>query len=37
MIRIDPFDLICGKRIQGSWGGESDPDKDILGSCAVVS
>lgn len=29
MIRIDPFDLICGKRIQGSWGGESDPDKDI--------
>lgn len=28
-ISIDPFDLIKGKRIVGTWGGESDPDKDI--------
>jgi len=28
-ISIDPYDLICGKRIEGSWGGESKPDKDI--------
>lgn len=28
-ISIDPFDLICGKQIKGSWGGDSDPDRDI--------
>ena len=28
-IKIDPFDLICGKQIRGSWGGESKPDRDI--------
>lgn len=28
-ISIDPFDLIKGKRIVGTWGGETDPDKDI--------
>ena len=28
-ISIDPFDLIKGKRIMGTWGGETDPDKDI--------
>ncbi len=28
-IRIDPFDLICGKQIKGSWGGDSKPDRDI--------
>jgi S-(hydroxymethyl)glutathione dehydrogenase/alcohol dehydrogenase len=28
-ISIDPFDLISGKRILGSWGGEADPDRDI--------
>ena len=28
-IKIDPFDLICGKRIQGTWGGECLPDNDI--------
>lgn len=28
-IKIDPFDLICGKQIKGSWGGESRPDRDI--------
>jgi S-(hydroxymethyl)glutathione dehydrogenase/alcohol dehydrogenase len=26
---VDPYDLIRGKRILGSWGGETDPDKDI--------
>lgn len=29
-ILIDPFELICGKRIFGTWGGECDPDKDTL-------
>lgn len=28
-IRLDPFDLIKGKKIEGSWGGESQPDRDI--------
>ena len=28
-ISIDPFELICGKQIQGSWGGECRPDRDI--------
>jgi len=28
-IQIDPFDLIKGKRIVGTWGGQSNPDKDI--------
>ncbi len=28
-IKIDPFDLICGKRIEGSWGGHCQPDKDL--------
>jgi len=26
---IDPFDLICGKTLKGSWGGSSKPDRDI--------
>ncbi|MGZ5929376.1 MAG: zinc-binding dehydrogenase [Rhizomicrobium sp.] len=29
MIKLDPYELICGKRILGSWGGESHPDRDI--------
>ena len=28
-IKIDPFDLISGKNIYGSWGGGCKPDKDI--------
>lgn len=28
-ISINPFDLIKGKRIVGTWGGETEPDKDI--------
>lgn len=28
-ISIDPFELICGKQIRGSWGGSSNPDRDI--------
>lgn len=28
-ISIDPFDLIKGKRIVGTWGGETCPDRDI--------
>jgi S-(hydroxymethyl)glutathione dehydrogenase/alcohol dehydrogenase len=29
MIKIDPFELISGKEIHGSWGGYSRPDVDI--------
>ena len=28
-ISIDPYELICGKQIRGSWGGSSRPDRDI--------
>jgi len=28
-ICLDPYDLICGKQIRGSWGGSSKPDIDI--------
>ena len=28
-ICIDPYELICGKQIQGSWGGGSNPDRDV--------
>ena len=28
-IRLDPHDLISGKQIRGTWGGESQPDEDI--------
>ena len=28
-IEIDPFQLICGKRIVGCWGGETNPGRDI--------
>ncbi len=28
-ISLNPFDLIRGKRILGTWGGESQPDRDI--------
>jgi len=28
-IHLDPFDLICGKNIKGTWGGEAKPDVDI--------
>ena len=28
-ISIDPLDLIKGKRVIGTWGGETQPDKDI--------
>jgi S-(hydroxymethyl)glutathione dehydrogenase/alcohol dehydrogenase len=28
-ISIDPYELICGKQIRGSWGGSCLPDDDI--------
>lgn len=28
-IALDPHHLISGRRIQGSWGGGSDPDRDV--------
>ncbi|KID57722.1 hypothetical protein JF50_11195 [Pseudoalteromonas luteoviolacea] len=29
-IQLDPHALICGKRIEGSWGGGSNPDTDLV-------
>ena len=29
-IRINPFNLIKGKHIVGTWGGETEPDRDII-------
>ncbi len=29
LISIDPYELICGKQIRGSWGGSSNPDRDV--------
>ena len=28
-IKLKPLDLISGKKIVGSWGGNTNPDKDI--------
>jgi len=28
-ISLRPHDLICGKRIRGSWGGKCDPGRDV--------
>jgi S-(hydroxymethyl)glutathione dehydrogenase/alcohol dehydrogenase len=28
-IRLDPFDLICGRQITGTWGGSCKPDEDL--------
>ena len=30
LLSIDPFELIKGKKIEGSWGGGISPDKDLL-------
>lgn len=29
LIKLDPFDLICGKQVKGSWGGACNPDNDL--------
>jgi S-(hydroxymethyl)glutathione dehydrogenase/alcohol dehydrogenase len=29
MIKLAPHELISGKQIAGSWGGATEPDKDI--------
>ncbi|MCR9214752.1 MAG: zinc-binding dehydrogenase [Proteobacteria bacterium] len=29
LISIDPFELVNGKQIKGSWGGKTDPDRDL--------
>ena len=29
-IKLDPHELIAGKKIEGSWGGQTKPDKDIV-------
>ena len=28
-VTLDPYEMICGKRIAGSWGGECHPDRDV--------
>ena len=28
-ITLDPFELICGKKIEGTWGGDSSPDQAV--------
>lgn len=28
-ISLDPFELVNGKQIRGSWGGQTQPDKDL--------
>ena len=28
-LKLDPYELICGKLIQGSWGGACKPDRDV--------
>jgi S-(hydroxymethyl)glutathione dehydrogenase / alcohol dehydrogenase len=35
-IAVDPYDLIRGKRIEGSWGGGTAPDTDIPRYVAMV-
>ncbi|MBM3878942.1 MAG: zinc-binding dehydrogenase [Verrucomicrobia bacterium] len=32
-ITLDPFDLIRGKLIRGTWGGETQPDNDLPRYC----
>lgn len=29
LIKVDPHDLISGKLLRGSWGGASDPERDL--------
>ncbi len=29
LIKVNPYDLISGKKLTGTWGGETLPDKDI--------
>ncbi len=35
-IEINPFDLILGKKIIGTWGGESDIEEDIPFYCDLI-
>jgi len=34
-IKLDPFELISGKKILGSWGGSAKPDHDIPHFCKL--
>jgi len=36
LISIKPYDLIQGKRISGSWGGSTKPDRDIKKFCSIL-
>ena len=36
-IKLDPFELIKGKKIIGSWGGNTNPDKDIKKYAKVLA
>lgn len=35
-LEIDPFHFNLGKQILGTWGGESDPDRDFHRYCAMM-
>lgn len=34
---VDPMDLIRGKQLRGTWGGETDPDRDIPMYAGMIS
>lgn len=36
-IGIDPYDLIVGRRLLGSWGGDTVPDRDIPDYAAMIA
>ena len=36
-ISLDPHELICGKKIKGSWGGNSSPDTDIPKLAKIIA
>lgn len=36
-VRLDPFDLIKGKQLRGSWGGASQPDRDVPRIASAVN
>ena len=34
---LDPLELNLGKKLLGTWGGDSDPDRDYARYCALVA
>lgn len=35
-IKLDPHQLICGKQIFGTWGGNCNPDKDLKSIADII-